>query len=58
MPLYIVMLWLAMLFTALPIASQGIAGRNIGKHVWAEQAMLHIVYGFGFWWALGLVVRQ
>lgn len=55
MPLYIVLLWLAMLFTALPIAGQGIAGRNIRKHVWAEQAVLHIVYGLGFWWALGLL---
>jgi hypothetical protein len=55
MPLYIMALWLAMLFTALPIAGQGIAGRNIRKHVWAEQAVLHVVYGLGFWWTLGLL---
>jgi len=55
LPLYIVVLWIAMLFTALPIAGQGIAGLRIRKYVWAEQAVLHIVYGLGFWWALGIV---
>ena len=55
LPLYIVVLWVAMLFTALPIAGQGIAGLKLRKHVWAEQAVLHIVYGLGFWFALGIV---
>lgn len=55
LPVYIVALWLAMLFTALPIAGQGIAGRNIRKYVWAEQAVLHIIFGIGLWWALGIV---
>ena len=55
LPLYIVVLWVAMLFTALPVAGQGIAGLRIRKYVWVEQAVLHIVYGLGFWWALGIV---
>ena len=51
---YIVLLWLAMLFIALPVAGAGIMGRRFGKYVWAEQLGLHIVFGFAFWWALGL----
>ena len=52
---YVFFLWLAMLFTALPIAGQGIMGRKLGKFVWAEQFVLHIVFGISFWWALGAV---
>jgi hypothetical protein len=52
---YVFFLWLAMLFTALPVASQGILGRKLGKFVWAEQFVFHIVFGFSFWWALALV---
>ena len=55
LPLYIVVLWVAMLFTALPIAGKGTAGLKIHKYVWAEQALLHVVYGLSFWWALGIV---
>lgn len=50
---YIAFLWLAMLFTALPAAGQGILGRRIGRFAWAEQLLLHVVYGIAFWWALG-----
>jgi hypothetical protein len=51
---YVILLWLAMLFVALPIAGAGIMGRRFGKYVWAEQLVLHVVFGFVFWWALGL----
>jgi hypothetical protein len=51
--LYVTLLWVAMLFTALPIAGQGMVGSRIGGFVWAEQLVLHVVYGIGFWWALG-----
>jgi hypothetical protein len=51
---YIIVLWLAMLFIALPVAGAGIMGKRFGKYVWAEQLGLHIVFGFAFWWALGL----
>lgn len=50
--LYVFLLWLAMLFIALPIAGQGVLGNKIGKSVWLEQLILHVVFGFGFWWAL------
>lgn len=52
---YVFFLWLAMLFTALPVAGQGILGRKLGKFVWVEQLVVHIVFGISFWWALGAV---
>lgn len=52
---YVFFLWLAMLFTALPVAGQGILGRKLGKLVWVEQFVLHMVFGISFWWSLGLV---
>jgi hypothetical protein len=51
---YIVFLWLAMLFVALPVAGQGMIGKKLGKFAWLEQLVLHGVYGLIFWWALYL----
>jgi hypothetical protein len=52
---YVFILWIAMLLVALPIAGQGIMGKKISKTVWAEQLILHVIFGLGFWWALGLI---
>jgi hypothetical protein len=52
---YVFVLWLAMLAVALPIAGQGFMGSKIRSSVWLEQLVLHIIFGFGFWWALGIV---
>jgi len=52
---YVLCLYLAMLFIALPVAGQGILGRKIGRSAWAEQLIYHVVFGIGFWWALGTV---
>ncbi|MFC2042453.1 hypothetical protein ACFLTV_03070 [Chloroflexota bacterium] len=52
---YVFLLWVAMLFFALPVAGQGIMGKKISGMVWAEQLVLHIIFGLGFWWALGLL---
>ena len=52
---YVFVLWVAMLFFALPVAGQGIMGKKIRGMVWAEQLVLHIIFGLGFWWALGLL---
>jgi hypothetical protein len=52
--IYVLVLWLAMLAVALPVAGQGFAGQKIRRAVWLEQLVLHIVFGFGFWWALGI----
>ena len=53
--IYVFLLWIAMLFIALPVAGQGIMGKKISRIVWAEQLVLHVVFGLGFWWALGLI---
>ena len=52
---YVLVLWLTMLFTALPIAGQGFLGNKISRYAWLEQLVLHIIFGFSFWWGLGIV---
>jgi len=53
--IYVFILWIAMLFVALPVAGQGTMGKKISGIVWVEQLVLHVVFGLGFWWALGLI---
>jgi len=52
--IYVFILWLAMLAVALPVAGQGFMGNKIRGIVWLEQLVLHIIFGLGFWWALGI----
>lgn len=52
---YVFVLWLAMLAVALPVAGQGFMGNKIRSSVWLEQLVLHFIFGFSFWWALGIV---
>jgi len=52
---YILVFCLAMLFSALPIAGQGFIGSKISRYTWLEQLVLHIFFGFSFWWGLGIV---
>jgi hypothetical protein len=52
---YVFVLWLAMLAVALPIAGQGFMGKKIRSSVWLEQLVLHVIFGFSFWWALGIL---
>ena len=52
---YVLVLWLAMLFSALPIAGQGFMGSKVSRYTWFEQLVLHIIFGFSFWWGLGIV---
>ena len=42
--LYVAILWLSMLFIALPIAGQGVLGRRSGRYAWLEQLLLHAVF--------------
>ena len=49
---YVVILWLGMLFTALPMAGVGLLGRKLGRYVWVEQLAIHAVFGIAFWWVL------
>ncbi|MFC1874535.1 hypothetical protein ACFLY3_00020 [Chloroflexota bacterium] len=52
---YVIVLWIAMLYVALPVSGQGFMGNKIGKYIWVEQIVLHIVFGFGFWWSLSFL---
>jgi uncharacterized membrane protein YagU involved in acid resistance len=52
---YFLILWLAMLLVALPVAGQGFLGKRISRYAWLEQFVLHIVFGINFWWALRIV---
>jgi uncharacterized membrane protein YagU involved in acid resistance len=52
---YVLLLWLAMLFSALPIAGQGFLGSKVSRYAWLEQLILHIFFGLSFWWGLGVV---
>jgi len=52
---YVFLLWLAMLAVALPVAGQGFMGNKVRSSVWLEQLVLHVIFGFSFWWALGIV---
>jgi len=52
---YVAILWLSMLFVALPAAGQGFLGSKMGQFAWLEQLVLHIVFGIGFWWAWEIV---
>lgn len=51
--LYIVILWLSMLFIALPVSGQGMFGSRSGKNSWLEQLFLHAV----FFIAYAIIVR-
>jgi hypothetical protein len=55
--LYTLMLWLSMLFVALPAAGQGSLGRKLGPHTWFEQMLLHVVFGFGLWGVIHFLQR-
>jgi hypothetical protein len=50
--IYVGLLWLSMLFVALPAAGQGVLGRHLGTTTWFEQLLLHVVFGLVFWQAL------
>jgi hypothetical protein len=53
--LYVFILWLSMLFVALPTAGQGVIGKRLGPFTWLEQLALHIVFGIGLWVTLYLL---
>jgi hypothetical protein len=53
---YVFMLWLSMLFVALPTAGQGFLGRRLGPLTWLEQLVLHIAFGIGLWGTLNFLL--
>lgn len=52
---YVTVLWISMLFVALPVAGQGLLGRKGSRFAWAEQLFLHIVFGIGLWFSLTFI---
>jgi hypothetical protein len=52
--IYVVLLWLSMLFFALPVAGQGFLGRRAAPSAWYEQLVLHAVFGVVLWAGLAL----
>ncbi|MCX5811833.1 MAG: hypothetical protein NT178_04730 [Proteobacteria bacterium] len=42
--LYIIILWLSMLFIALPISGEGFLGKKSGPLTWLEQLFLHAIF--------------
>ncbi len=54
---YFFVLWLSMLFMALPIAGQGLLGKKAGTATWFEQLILHIIFGAGYYAALATCIR-
>ena len=55
---YVFLLWLAMLFVALPVAGQGLMGRYAAASAWYEQLLLHVVFGVVIWIVLNLFQAQ
>ena len=49
---YIAVLWLSMLFVALPVAGEGFLGRKSGSFTWLEQLILHVVFAFLYYGCL------
>lgn len=42
--LYIAVLWVSMLFVALPVAGEELFGRRSGRYAWLEQLVLHVLF--------------
>jgi hypothetical protein len=47
--LYIALLWLSMLFIALPVAGEGFLGKKSGPYSWLEQLILHMIFWVFFY---------
>ena len=50
--LYVALLWLSMLFVALPVAGEGLLGRRSGSFTWLEQLILHALFLFLYYGCL------
>jgi hypothetical protein len=54
--LYVAILWLSMLFIALPVSGEGILGKKSGPHAWLEQLALHILFCALYYAALKILL--
>jgi len=53
--LYVALLWLSMLFIALPVVGEGFFGVKSGPYSWLEQFILHVIFFLFYYsclWAL------
>lgn len=55
---YISLLWLSMLFIALPVAGEGFLGKKSGHFAWLEQLVLHVVFAFVYYGCLRFFLPQ
>lgn len=53
--IYVFLLWLSMLFVALPVAGHGVFGKKLGSRTWLEQLLLHALFGAAFWKVLRIM---
>ncbi len=49
---YFFIMWLSMLFIALPVAGQGVFGKKLHNLTWLEQLILHVIFGLAYFVAL------
>jgi len=52
---YFFIMWLSMLFIALPVAGQGIFGKKLNRSTWMEQLILHMIFGLAYFKALQIL---
>jgi len=50
--LYVALLWLSMLFIALPVAGEGLFGSRSGSFTWLEQLILHAIFSLLYYGCL------
>lgn len=53
---YVALLWLSMLFVALPVAGEGFLGRKSGPLSWLEQLILHGVFCVLYYGCLAILL--
>lgn len=50
--MYVALLWLSMLFIALPVAGEGFLGKKSGPSAWLEQLVLHVIFALVYYGCL------
>lgn len=55
--LYTALLYLSMLFIALPVAGEGLLGKKSGSLAWLEQLILHIVFALLYYVCLRALLQ-
>jgi len=53
---YVALLWLSMLFIALPVAGEGFFGRKSSSLAWLEQLILYLVFSLLYFGCLRVLL--